>query len=300
MATLVTDFGDVALVERYPRHGWSRNSQGAKLLWLPVVRAISGIAYPGAESHPFSRNLTLGQVFEIRAFDVTLSKLALTLRELSGAFERCAEPPMYTSSTAAFNERMEAISVIPLFVDLAFIYLKRLADDFARASRFVLFRDIDSAPREFKILRKWVDDDRLEGLLVDSENIRNAFADHSGWFDLLNERSPTGKAKRGIRSRLEHHAVSVSVQHSKSGDDPWQLDLSLGQPMQKDYVSDLGPMLKQIVEEMCEFWTTICEAIQIDSGYKMWVCPYGDCLGGVVGNSDQIAAFWPPLQKYAT
>ena len=295
MAKLAIDFGDAALVERYPGHGWARNSQGIKLLWLPVVRAISGIAYPDAKSHPLFRDLTLGQVLEIRAFDVTLSKLALTLRELSSALEHGAEPPMHASSIAEFNERLEALLIVPLFVDLAFVYLRRLADDFARASRFVLFRHIGNAPRKFKELRKWVHDDRLEDLLVNSESIKDAFANHSGWFDSLNERPETGEAKRGIRSSLEHHAVSVSVQHSKTGDDPWGLDVSLGQPMQKEYVSGLVEMLKQIVAEMCEFWTSICEATQIDTEYKMWVCPYGDRLAGVVGNDDQITVFWPQL-----
>lgn len=295
MAKLAIDFGDAALVERYPGHGWARNSQGIKLLWLPVVRAISGIAYPGAESHPLYRDLPLGQVLEIRAFDVTLSKLALTFRELSSALEHGVEPPIHASSTAEFNEKQEALLVVPLFVDLAFVYLRRLADDFARASRFVLFRHIDNAPREFKTLRKWVRDDRLEDLLVNSEDMKRAFASHSGWFDSLNERPETGQAKRSIRSSLEHHAVSVSVQHSKIGGDPWKLDVSLGQPMQKEYVSGLVGVLKEIVADMSEFWTTICEATQVNSKYKMWVCPYGDRLGGVVGNDEHITAFWPQL-----
>lgn len=263
MAKLAIDFGDAALLARYPAHGSARNSQGLKLLWLPIVRAISGIAYPGAKLHPFFRDLTLGQVFEIRAFDVTLSKLILTFRELSSALERGAEPPIHASSTAELNERHEALLVVPLFVDLAFIYLRRLADDFARASRFVLFRRIENAPRKFKELRKWVHDDRLEDLLVNSTNIKDAFANHSGWFDSLNERPTTGEAKRGIRSSLEHHAVSVSVQHSKTGNDPWELDVSLGEPMQKEYVQGLVGVLKHIVAEICKFWTKICEAIQI-------------------------------------
>jgi len=295
MAKLAYDFEDETVARRYPRHGWAKNSQGRKLLWLPICRAISGIAYPGGESR-LSRNLTRGQVLEIRAFDETLSKLALTLRELSSALERGREPFIEASSAAECADREEAMSVIPLFVDLAFIYLKRIADNFARAGRFIFFRHIGSAPLKFRNLRRFVEDSQLKDLLVDPENVRKAFINHCGWFDLLAERPKTGEAKRGIRHTLEHHAASIFLQHSKIGDDPWQLDVSLRFPSQKEYVPELIHTLKRIVAEMCEFWTIICEAIRIDTEYKMWICPYGDCFLLLVGkNDDHITAIWPQL-----
>ena len=294
MANLAIDFKDDALVNRYPGHGWAVNSQGTKLLWLPIVRAICGIAYPNAKSHPLSCNLTLGQVLEIRAFHETLSKLVLTLRELSSALEHSSEPAVYASSNEEFNERQEALSVVPLYIDLAFIYLRRIADEFTRASRFVLFKHINNAPKKFKDFPKWMPDERLEGLglRVNSENLKKAIINHSGWFGSLNKRSETD---RGIRSSIEHHSVSISMSHSKGDDDPWNLMVSLGNPMQKEHVSDLVEILKRIVGEMCEFWTGICEAIQIDTKYEMWNCPYGDHFGGVIGNDDPITVFWPQL-----
>jgi hypothetical protein len=58
--TLRYALGDIALVERYPRHGWAKNSQEVKLLWLPICRAITGLAsVAGARS--FLRALALGE-----------------------------------------------------------------------------------------------------------------------------------------------------------------------------------------------------------------------------------------------
>ena len=37
---IALDFADPAQAARVPRHGWAKNSQGVKLLWLPVLRLV--------------------------------------------------------------------------------------------------------------------------------------------------------------------------------------------------------------------------------------------------------------------
>jgi len=55
---------------------------------------------------------------------------------------------------------MAAQEMIPLFADLSFVYLRRLADQFARASRYVLFTDYASTPQKYKELGSFLADTR--------------------------------------------------------------------------------------------------------------------------------------------
>ena len=296
MTKLLIDFKDTISSDQYPSHGWARNSQGLKLLWLPIVRNVCQLAVPiASNSQNRSRDLSVDQILEIKAFHVTLEKLVLTLRYLSNFMECGKEPAIHAPSNAEFNLRMEAVNTVPLFVDLAFVYLRRLADDFARASRFVCFRYADNAPRKFKQLRKHVCNGDLDDLLVNPDMMQEAFNNCAGWFDSLNARPEAAETRRGIRSSIEHHPVFISAQHSKDGDEPWQLEVSLGWPGQKEYVRDVVSILRQIISELCRFWTVMCRAISTDNEYIKWICPYGDQLGGITGNDENITNFWPKL-----
>lgn len=296
MARLIIDFENSSIATRYPAHGWALNSQDVRLLWLPVCRTLHSAESVRA-AHGFSDKFTHCQWLERRAFDNTLKKLAITLREISRYARQAKLPPMYAKSQDDFNVGHEAYALLPLFFDLAFIYLRRLADDFTRTSRFVLFRHVNSAPQKFKILRKNAKANKLNDLLVDPRRVSAVIRDYSEWFDLLNERpSDTMAQERGIRSAIEHHPVSISVQYSKTGDNPWCLEAMLGTPIQKDFRRDLSDVLKKIIGDVCTFWTKMCEVINAHDGYELWGCPYGDQFGGIIGDDSDITDFWPQLE----
>src|SRR6266700_3820775 len=79
---LAIDFAESSRIGRVPQHGWAKNSQGVKLLWLPVLRLVHE-AYNIRKANGLREELSQGQWSEIRAFDQTVRHFALTLRELA-------------------------------------------------------------------------------------------------------------------------------------------------------------------------------------------------------------------------
>jgi hypothetical protein len=168
--------------------------------------------------------LSQGQWSESRAFAQTTARFALTLRELAKGIRLGSDPCFDQRDDEKWTISLEASSLIPLYVDLAFVYARRLADHFARASRYVLFKHPGSAPREYKNLRRVIADQaRLQRLepLCNTSVLREAFERHSGWLDKLRDSTDgNGKVQKGIRDIMEHHPIAVTVHHAQVGDGP--------------------------------------------------------------------------------
>ena len=294
---IAVDFDDASRAGRVPRHGWAKNSQGVKLLWLPVLRLVH-------EANTVRKTkglpeMSRGQYSEIRAFEQTVQRFALTLRELAKCVRIGSDPCFDEGDDEKMNASKEAHSLIPLYVDLAFIYARRLADHFVRASRFVLFTHLSSTPLEYKKLRPIIaDQTKLQNLgpICDAKVLREAFDRHSGWLDRLRDpENDTGELQGGIRDIMEHHPGAVTVQNSQVGDGPWEVIVNLGEHHTAIFRPDLIPTLKVIVTDIACLWTMVCDSAGLSAAGKLWVAPYGDAVL-LTGNDDDSTAFWPESQ----
>lgn len=293
---IALDFADPSRAGRVPWHGWAKNSQGVKLLWLPVLRLVHE-AHDLRKAKGLPEELTPGQWSEIRAFDQTTRHFALALRELAKCIRLGSDPCFDQRDGEKWTISHEASSLIPLHVDLAFVYVRRLADHFANASRYVLFKHFDSAPRKYKKLRLVIADrpklQRLEPL-CDANVLREAFERHSGWLDKLRDSmDENGESQKGIRDIMEHHPIAVTVQHSKVGEGPWEVITNLGEPgINASFRPELVPTLKEIVADMAALWTRVCDSVGLPVARRLWVAPYGDAVV-LTGIDDDSTAFWP-------
>src|SRR5262249_48048078 len=129
MARLEYDSADQNVAKLFPTHGWAANSQGAKILWLPLNRLL---AWPhqtlrkGGSSQP----LHPGAVLAVSPFAHTLRKLQTTLRELHRLIRVSCDHPyiLDEDNPEARTADLQATEMIPLLIDLAFTYLRRLPD----------------------------------------------------------------------------------------------------------------------------------------------------------------------------
>jgi hypothetical protein len=223
----------------------------------------------------------------------------LSLRELAKSVRLGSDPCLGTSDKEKWNISCEASSLVPLYLDLSVVYARRLADHFARASRYVLFKHPDSAPREYKNLRRVIAEptklQRLEPI-CDAMLLREAFERHSGWLDKLRDSmDASGELRKGIRDIIEHHPVALNVHHSQVGDGPWQITANAGEPgINASFRPDLLPILNEVVGGMATLWTSVCASARLAPAKELWVAPYGDAVL-LTGNDDDWTAFWPEI-----
>lgn len=232
------------------------------------------------------------------AYNATMRHFALALRELHKLIRiGSTHVGLNDKDNQGRIESYEASSLVPLFVDLSFIYVRRIADLFAMSSRYVLFKKAGSAPTKYKNLRSHIANDKSLSRLApicNTELLKRAFAYHSGWLDRLrNSTDDCGTAQKGIRDIMEHYATTVSVSHSKAGDGPWRMVVDLGHRSEThSYRPDLIQTLKESIREIASLWTEVCAAAGLQKAEIPWGAPYGDVLM-LTGNDDDIIGFWP-------
>jgi hypothetical protein len=290
---LAIDFADPTQAERLPRHGWAKNSQGVKLLWLPILRLVHE-ANKIRKANGLFNVLSWGQVFEIKTFDQMIRQFCLTLRELEKCIRLASDFSLEnTGDTEKFHTSHEADLLIPLYTDLAFVYSRRLADHFARAIRYVLFKYPGSAPRQYKELRKiFAKPAELQKLepFYDALVLQEAFEQHSGWFDKLRDsKDEKGEVQKGIRDIMEHHPIGIHVHHFKLGDGPWEISANLSDPViHASFRPDIISTLKEIIAGMAALWTSVCDAARLMPAKPLW-------LDRIIltGRDDDSTAFWP-------
>lgn len=297
---ITEDISNADQASRYHSHGWAINSQGAKLLWLPILRLVEQYQIIQIRnSHGITKQLSHKQWFEVQAFHATIYHFALALREIYKCHRiGTAHVGFDDPDIEGRIESDEASRLVPLFIDLSFIYLRRIADLFALTSRYVLFKKAGSAPTKFKDLKLLIASgkklSRLEPI-CNIDLLQKAFASHSGWLDRLRDSNDnSGVVQKGIRDIMEHFGVSVSISHQKSGNDPWRIYASLGHPSVAPviYRPDLIQTLKESVKEISIFWTAICEAAGLP---QMAIGVYASCIDrlSLTGIDDDTVGFWP-------
>lgn len=286
MGSTTFDFAIDDVNTCYPEHGWTLNSQGNKLLWLPILRLVNNTNQI-RKLYGCEKQITHSQWNEIRAFHALVEKLFITLRELHRAtthVENCGG----IAGTKLINLNMH--ETITLYVDLVYVYLRRFADHFTRTIRHAVFQHYAQAPREMKNLLK-KEPEELDKLkpFIDIEQFLHAVKLNTSWFRFLRSDSVT----KGIRDTLEHHPNTINVQSSQVADEPWKVEAYLmnGQ----EYTALISP-INGIMKEICNMLTEVCKVVGCESNYKFWITPYGDCLLTAGTNTDP-TGFWPKIEN---
>ena len=314
MDNLQADLLNPGKHERFPAHGWARNSNGVKLLFLPIVRLtaaqhIHPDLLPEGQMYP-SKRLTTHQIYESMAFRDNVVKLVRTLRELHHHTAQVCFPDPTERTSDEIKESRDSTTMASLFTDLAFTYLRRIADQFTRAIAPVLFEHVGSAPQKFKNLRKYEDFGRLEPNCNISK-LRCVLESHTDWFDKLRDPS-----QGGIRDILEHHMVSVSIKPTKRPDpqtDDWLDGVEAvmdypGQDRGTPYNEDLTPKIEQVITGLSRMWTGIAKSIDWNGvdyytrGFQL-ADPGTHAPGMMMSDGFLVAsddegtiAFWPEIQ----
>lgn len=117
---IALDFADSSREDAIPQHGWAKNSQGVKLLWLPVIRLMHE-AYNIRKAKGLTEVLTQGQFAELGAFAQVVDQLTLTLRELAKCIRIGSDPGIDQSNQDQTNTGDEAAS-LEHFQFLCFAY----------------------------------------------------------------------------------------------------------------------------------------------------------------------------------
>jgi hypothetical protein len=181
--------------------------------------------------------------------------------------------------------------MVPLFLRIAYIDLRSLADLLARYSRLVLFQKYGCMPLDFPGLTRAVADRRqlarARPFQNDTNALQAAFKASSRWFDLL--RHPEGSDK-GLRDAMIHGAVRTLVGGQQAGDKPPEISAFLVSETQDLYRErELLSTLRTVMKGFCQFCTRLHTAVGFGEGYTR-----ADYLF-LTGNDDDIAGFWPEL-----
>lgn len=279
MAELKCDFADLGQSKQFPVHGWATNSQGVKIIWCPLRRLIFNTLLEKSTSG----SLPGGTYLDALPFTDTVQKLATTLRELHQAARVSCEHPH------TIQGELRAMEIMPLYVELAFIYLRRLPDLLVVACRPLLFEHWQSVPRKFK---DWISDaDHLASYKPSCEFsvLREALITQSAWFNELRDVSPV-TGKKGIRDALEHRGVRLVVGKRQAGDGrTFFTVMPDSRASDVEIHKDILPRIPYSVAGLCRLMAGIHSAMDSGGQYE-----WGDLLS-LVGSDDDIVDYWPQI-----
>ena len=287
MADLLFDFSDSNKAKLFPQHGWATNSQGIKILWCPLVRLLQ---FPNrtlqekgksGKSHPGIAHSSL-------AFAATLKNLAITLRELHQVTRlSCGHPVNLDPVTLTADHR--AFEMAPLYIDLTFSYLRRIADLLVMACSPLLFEHWQSVPQKFKNWGTNVSQLKTHRPLCDFTVLHEAVVNHSGWFNELRGTSPLTR-KKGIRDALEHRPVRFLLGKQQTGNNRPRFKITLdSRAGDVEIHKDILPRITESVAGLCHLMTGIHSAISVGSKYE-----WGAQMA-IVGDDDDIVGYWPKI-----
>jgi hypothetical protein len=289
MAKLILDFENTEQRNGFPRHGWARNSQGVKLLWLPIIRLFRSAQVVRNEKGV--KPLEDKDLLDIEPFCKTTRKLALTLREIHELIRKSPGPPSIHENPEDWRQFKKVHDMLPLYIDLAYVYLRRLADHLTIASRLVLFEHYKSAPREFKELIAFVANQEKISQVVpicDLSLLERALTEHSSWFDCLRQGATENeRTKKGIRDAMEHRPATVEILYE--GNEPKLVVFLFSRSRDVDSGQELITTLQGIVSELCNLWTGIQASVGWGNKYEL-----RDHLP-LTGTDDDFTGFWPEI-----
>jgi hypothetical protein len=261
---------------RFPRHGWAEDVDGRVGLFFPVLTILEharGIRDRAGLGDAPSRD----EVASARSFLVHVRNLAGVLCELESLVRH--EPRGSGIDRGVIFERA------PILMDLAFTYLRRLADRFAHAHAAapVFFRHRASSSHRFAALVKLAEAEGGLGgpaPLADENELRRLLGEHTLWFRCL------GGVDSGFRDVLEHRPVEIQLGVASTAvSDKRELVAVLSHGPDDELVT----ALREICAGLCAFLTRVCRLVHYTDAYR-----YGDDLN-VIGAPEVIPAFWPEI-----
>jgi len=294
MTDLAMDIADAEQRARYPEHGWAVNSQGQRLLWFPLLHLVENVQV-FRQQRGIESPISAGAMGERKFLVDTLKKYVRALRELHRVGRHARDYSIDFDSSAfrsqeASTARTHAAEMGPLFIDLALIYLRRLADRITVATAPVLFESFESAPREYKNLIGSVKANRIDGFkpICDVCKLRKAVEEHSSWFSAL--RGTNADGKKGLRDAVEHRGVILWPHLTQIGNSRPTYEVTMFSRSRD--VMPVGNVLDSIAEHnsgLCAFMSALCDAAG-------WRGSYGARdVFLVVGDEEDVTALWPQL-----
>jgi hypothetical protein len=214
------DFKEQEKRERFPEHGWAANSEGVRLIWLPIMRVLANSAQIRSELG-VSRRIGSRQQGDVSTMFATLNGLSAALRELAAVTREIESLDPIEGDNKSLNRQAYLSQLTKLYVDTSIMYLRRLSDAFCRAIRYVLFDHFESAPRELKKLVGMAASDKNAlaeaGPLCDIRLLKGVLCENTEWFRDIRGMKREGCEKKGIRDVLEHQSSSIEIFRRREG-----------------------------------------------------------------------------------
>jgi len=284
------DFQDPKLREKYPAHGVAASSEDVVLIWMPSIRMLLSHGSSNVLNPPVNAGMA-GATQEL------LMRLVVATRELADMEDRIASFTDLMDGAEGSDAFLEVSEMYPIFLDYAFVSLKRFADYFSTTTLPLLFEKPGSAPgrHSFRKLRSAVIGDEVSVQAarprVDMDALASVFAQSTGWFDAVADPDDVASdEEKGIRARIEHRVLQLHlIASSKPGKGP-NLEVAYYQPGKDPVTANLVTLLHDSLDGMCHFLTEFQRVVGWGDEYD----PF-DCIA-VPRYNNNVGRFWPTLR----
>jgi hypothetical protein len=301
MTELLADIASEEQRRRWSGHGWALNSQGHRLLWLPVKTVVGD---PQQVRRDYSLPaLSEHQLLRTRGFPHILTRLVRILLNLAQEIRQMQSYGPNDTPFAVYGQSTE-------HVEWAYIYARRLADFFTHAAWPVLFER--HAPRSFREWVKRATNDRgfmdlrplaragLHPTIVDAR-LRELIRDHRMWFDTLAGAEGAQDLDEGIRVLYEHDPswlIAHGWQWNETHDGRHELHLYGPMTRRKGEAPfrDLIATLEETIADMCMFFAGFVHLAGHRRTYNRGHL-FFDASLSLTGNWDDrdLTRFWPEI-----
>lgn len=292
-------FRDEKQREQFPRHGWAVDSDNIRLIRLPIMRLV-------ANPNKIRCELGLSNITNILPEDTislfnTLDNLSVILRELGLTIRNITSLDLMYGDNDSKNKQYYLTNLLKVYIDTGIMYLRRLADDFCRSIRFILFKHFKSSSEKFKDLIDKINNDEntlvKAGLLCDIDQLKKVLNENTNWFRDIRGMNRGGQGKKGYRDVLEHRPSGIDIHYQKTGNGPWEIKALLRYMEESNLLSiDLLDFLKKSISELCDFWTELYKIMpyKYDS-YKFGQNLREGDLFYIIGDDHDITYLWPEI-----
>ena len=197
-------FRDDKQREKFPRHGWAPDSEGIRLIRLPIMRLLFN---PNTVRSELGLSTITNKNFQdVVSLGDNLNNLSVILQELGATIRSTTSLDLLYGNNDSNNKQYYLTNLLKVYIDTAIMYLRRLADDLCRSMRFILFKHFESSPQKFKDLvdKTNNDEDALDkaGLLCDIKQLKKVINANTNWFRDIRGMNRNGQGKKGYRDAL--------------------------------------------------------------------------------------------------
>jgi hypothetical protein len=222
------------------------------------------------------------------SFYFTLRNLALSLRELHCLTRLACDhfPEVGSMRDTDLDAITEANDMVPLFMDMAFVYLRRLGDRIAGEIRPILFLHWNSVPTK---LANW-DSDKLQRNvpLCDFDILCETLQQRMEWFAALRE---FREGFKGLRDTLEHRRIRfITGTQRVNFERPTYTVNITSLERDVDVNTELVSRLRKCVSGLCSFMTGLHRSVTGEGEYCR-----GDEIRLLTGNDDDAVGYWPEI-----